>query len=328
VLLEAFAPGQPADIVVAKYTVDGTLAWTVTFDGDAELTDEAWGLAIDGYADVYAVGSETTSELGDTVDARAVVLKIGADGTKLWRYKHEAAPPLLFGSNARGAAIDAAGSAVAVLLGPTYDGGTPAEVLVLDRFGVLLQEFTRGEIGEPLGIEITSTGDLILGGGAGDPAAKWLARVAVDGRELWKRTDASTQIWRAAALGLDDAIWVLADWGDPQLGPAGTTARRFGADGTPGPSFVVDVFDPMSAGNGHDLATDCAGGVDVAASEWTASGAELGVLARVGAGDPWSIQPQGPDFTGAPQRIATDPTGAIAIAGGQGTAWIGRLAVP
>lgn len=328
VLLDAYSPGQAADIVVAKYTIDGTLAWTVVFDGDAQLGDEAWALAIDGFADIYAVGSETTAEVGGTVDARTVVLKVGADGSKIWRYKHEVAPPPLFGSNARGAAMDAAGSAIAVLLGPTYDGATPTEVLVLDRFGVLLQEFVRAEIGEPVGIEITSTGDLILAGGAGDPAAKWLARVAVDGQETWTRSDASEQIWRAAALASDDSMWLLADWGDAQLGESGTTVRRFAADGTPHGSVVVDVFDALSDGSGHDLAPDCAGGVEVTASEWTADGLERGRLARVADGDPWSTVLQGGDLTSPGTRIAADATGTVAIAGGAGTAWVARFAVP
>jgi len=329
-VFEGAGPDGSIDIAVAKYTVDGTLAWSLRWDGDAELDDEAWGLAIDAYADVYVAGNETTSEIespsGTTIDARAIVLKITAAGVPAWRYEHEAPAPALATSNGRAAAIDATGSAIAVMLGPTWNGTVTTEVLVLDRFGTLLSSFARGELGDPIGIEITASGNLVLGGGAWDGGSQFLAHVAVDGTELWRRLDPSAQVWRALALGPADDVLVLADGALVGAGVDGTTVHRFASDGTPIASHVVASYEQLGAST--DVAADCAGGVAVSAAQWS-GGDEAGLLAHVDvAGTPWSVVPTGPDVDGPPSHVAVDPDGGLVLVGGGDGAWLARYVVP
>jgi hypothetical protein len=329
-LFEGSGPDGSIDLVVAKYTLDGTLAWGLRWDGDAELDDEAWGLGIDAFADVYVAGGETTSEIespsGTTIDMRAIVLKVTAAGVPAWRYEHEAPAPALGTSNGRAAAIDANGSAIAVMLGPTWNGTVATEVLVLDRFGTWLSSFARGELGDPVGIEITTSGNLVLAGGAWAGGSQFLAHVAVDGTELWRRLDPSAQTWRALALGPGDEVLVLADGALVGAGLEGTTVHRYAIGGTPIASHVVATYEQLGAST--DLAADCAGGVAVSAAQWI-DGDEQGLAAHVDAvGTPWSLVPAGADVTGPPSNVAVDPDGSLVVVGSGDGAWLARYVVP
>jgi hypothetical protein len=322
-LFEGSTEGESIDLVLAKYSMDGTFLWSVVWDGDEGLDDEAWGLAIDAWGDAYVAGSETTSEIesdgGTTIDMRSIVLKVTSAGVPAWRFEREAPPPPPLGANGRAAAIDAVGGAIAVALGPTSNGSATTEVLVLDRFGNLSSSFVRTELGDPLGIEITTSGDLVLAGAAWPGGSQWLAYLAVDGTEVWRRLDPSDQVWRAIALGPADDVLVLADGGDSA---STTTVHRYAKTGVPIASQLVATWDVL--GSGTDVAGDCAGGAAVAAAQWI-DGDEHGVLGHVdGAGTPWSAPTDGGDRTSPPARVAVDPTGGIALVG---PAWLARYVV-
>ncbi len=323
-LFEGSVDDGSVDIVLAKFSIDGTLLWSVAWDGDEGLDDEAWGLAIDAWADVYVAGSETTSEIhddeGTTIDMRAIVLKVTSAGVPAWRFEHDAPAPPPAGANGRAAAIDAVGGAIAVVLGPTSNGSATTEVLVLDRFGNLSSSFVRSELGDPLGIEITASGDLVLAGAAWPGGSQWLAYVAVDGTEVWRRLDPSDQVWRAIALGPADDVLVLAD-GLIEAPTSGATVHRFAKTGAPIASQLVASWE---VGASSDVAGDCAGGAAIVGAQWI-DGEEHGLLAHVdAAGAPWFTPTNGGDATSPPVRLAADLGGVVVV--GQG--WLARYVVP
>lgn len=326
-VFEGSADDGSVDIVLAKYSMDGSLVWSVVWDGDEGLDDEAWGLAIDAWGDAYVAGNETKSEIesdeGTTIDMRAIVLKVTSAGVPAWRFEREAPPPPPLGANGRTAAIDAVGGAIAVALGPTTNGSATTEVLVLDRFGNLASSFVRSELGDPLGIEITASGDLVLAGAAWPGGSQWLAYVAVDGTEVWRRLDPSDQVWRSIALGPADDVLVLADGVNGQAPTSGATVHRFAKNGAPIASQLVATWQQVGAST--DVAGDCAGGAAVAAAQWI-DGDEHGVLAHVDAvGTPWFTPTDGGDATSPPVRLAVDPAGGVTLVG---TGWLARYVVP
>jgi hypothetical protein len=75
------------DIVVAKYTENGTLVWTRLLGG--LLGDIGQGISTDASGSVYVTGYSTSATLGGTTSTnpgseQIVVAKFTADGTLVW----------------------------------------------------------------------------------------------------------------------------------------------------------------------------------------------------------------------------------------------------
>ncbi len=68
------------DIVTIKYTPTGDTVWTRSYNGTASLDDEGTGICVDGYGNVYVVG--TAQFTGKSYDI--VILKYSSDGTFRW----------------------------------------------------------------------------------------------------------------------------------------------------------------------------------------------------------------------------------------------------
>ncbi|MFA6546187.1 MAG: DUF642 domain-containing protein [Limisphaerales bacterium] len=70
--------GTSTDIIVVKYSYDGTPVWTNTFDGVAGGGDEVSGLALDASGNVFVTGSTFAA------DTNFVTIKYLANGTAAW----------------------------------------------------------------------------------------------------------------------------------------------------------------------------------------------------------------------------------------------------
>lgn len=68
------------DIITIKYTPAGDTVWVRSYEGTAGLNDEGMGICVDGYGDVYVVG--TAQFTGKSYDI--VILKYSSTGAFRW----------------------------------------------------------------------------------------------------------------------------------------------------------------------------------------------------------------------------------------------------
>ena len=72
--------GNQGDLLVAKYTASGKVAWRRTYDGPDGLLDWGWALAVDHAGNVVAVGYSNTLTTGSDM----LIIKYDAAGDLKW----------------------------------------------------------------------------------------------------------------------------------------------------------------------------------------------------------------------------------------------------
>ncbi len=103
----AAGAGAVQDLWLRKFNAaDGTIAWTTTYNGAANLADEGRGLAVDAAGNVYVIGSESVS-----AGLNILLRKYDTSGLLVWTTGWDGS------SNAddygHGVAVDAAGNVYA-----------------------------------------------------------------------------------------------------------------------------------------------------------------------------------------------------------------------
>ncbi|MBI5244168.1 MAG: right-handed parallel beta-helix repeat-containing protein [Elusimicrobia bacterium] len=97
--------GQGHNMWLRKYGPSGLLQWTTTYNSPANSDDEANGVAVDGSGNVYLVGSENRTDLGQGVNMR--ILKYDPNALLQWTTAYTS--PGSQADVARGVALDSAG---------------------------------------------------------------------------------------------------------------------------------------------------------------------------------------------------------------------------
>ncbi|HZV82090.1 MAG TPA: fibronectin type III domain-containing protein, partial [Geobacteraceae bacterium] len=197
--------GLDLDIYAAKYAAaSGAQLWAETFDG--RDSDEPKGMAVAGDGNVYITGySATATGHYDFYTAR----HDGSTGNALWRNIFDSGngnTDITAESDA--IALDPAGGAVFVTGYKITGGITSFETLKykLDNGEVIWQRLfngTQGKSSRPVGLGLSSAGDVLIGGWA-DTAAADLDYVALkyDRGELNPPTALSAQTLSSTSIKL------------------------------------------------------------------------------------------------------------------------------
>src|SRR5262249_23763038 len=132
-----FKPGDneediPAyDILTIKFDRDGQGIWTNRYDGAAQ-EDDSSALALDGWGNLYVVGTTTLSSTGPS---GMVLLKYAQDGKPLWTNCHYGR---FYGlNNARALVVDPAGDVTIAGLVPAglFTGSYETDLVKFDSDG-------------------------------------------------------------------------------------------------------------------------------------------------------------------------------------------------
>jgi hypothetical protein len=212
------------------------LAWSHVVNGDADRTDGARIVAVDGAGDVVAGGWIETGQQGGVARSATVVKLASADGAELWRWPAVPGEP----GQVNLLSVDAAGDVV---------------VGVGDRFTVVKLagsdggEIWRAEVSGTVGADdriralvVGATGDVVAAGTTRNHATGFDFTVvklsAADGQELWRReidgADGMDDV--ASAVAIDDSGKIVV-------------AGRF-ETAADGPLFFVTK---LSSGNGSEV---------------------------------------------------------------------------
>jgi outer membrane protein assembly factor BamB len=325
-----------ADVTVSRLEPDGSLAWTLRFEGGAGLDDAAQDIAIAGDGSIYVAVSEQMRELvsegfGNQAERNVVVLAIEADGARRWRWEREVPPPM-YSDNARQAAVAtfADGHVVVLDVDGTSEFVGPPSFVELDRWG---NEIVRGELEaildetRRLEVEIGPSDDVYVA--ASIFADSWIARLSRNGAIVWETHSEADVLATSIAAGEADEAYVLFANGDAEAGDAGLELRRYDAAGPIAWTFAM----PWSSGDGYPagVIVDCDGSPIVAGeisavpmrSAWIGAITTEGDLA-------WSST-LGADRPIAPRSLARGADGTLVVGGLQGSElgpWVARLERP
>lgn len=74
------APGQGSNYIIVKYSSDGQILWSRSYDGSAHSTDEITAIEVDQFSNVYVTGK--SKETGQGYDI--VSIKYNSEGIQQW----------------------------------------------------------------------------------------------------------------------------------------------------------------------------------------------------------------------------------------------------
>jgi uncharacterized delta-60 repeat protein len=193
-----------ADVVVARFSPEGTLLWAKTYGGNG--SDYFFSVAVAANGDIIAVGT-TDSTDGDFparhADQDGVVARFGSDGSLLWAKT--------YGGNAAdffyGVGLAAGGDIIAVGTTNSADGDFPSrhadQDMVVASFGSdgslrWAKTYGGNAIDLCYGVGLAANGDIIAVGSTdstdGDFSARhgytdaFVARFGSDGALLWAKS--------------------------------------------------------------------------------------------------------------------------------------------
>lgn len=177
--------GEGRNVWVRKYSADGNVLWTRTWEGGAGLHDVAWAIAASGDGHYYVAGStEVAGELDNTW-----LGKLDIDGNVLWTRSHNGEAGL--GDRFRGVAADGSG---VVVCGYEDHGAYPWQSFLrkYDPDGVI--EWTVIDPGGStegahcFDVALAPNGDYVWGGGENFQEVRHavVARLAPDGTQKWR----------------------------------------------------------------------------------------------------------------------------------------------
>lgn len=163
--VERQLPGGLADLLVARFTADGTELWSRAYSRDAQSEDVPVALARDAGGDLVVTGS--TQQPGQSGSADLITLKYDSDGTLQWTSAYDG--PLRGEDRARVLGLDANGL---IYVGATVDGGEALNpnyaLLKLSPAGDLLSaacyDGPAGAVDDVAGMAVDGEGNATLTG--------------------------------------------------------------------------------------------------------------------------------------------------------------------
>jgi uncharacterized delta-60 repeat protein len=178
--------GVRGDVLLLKFSPDGTLVWQRRWDGGATEGGAAVAVASDG--SVYVTGG--TSSFGES--GHLFVLRFASDGTLVWQRIRAAAA-------GEGIAVGPDGSVYAAGLAPRPGGLVESDMVLvkLDPQGTLVWQraYSAAEIADARGgVTVAADGSVYVAGGiqevtrSGDAVNDTsIAKFAPDGSLVWDR---------------------------------------------------------------------------------------------------------------------------------------------
>jgi cysteine-rich repeat protein len=179
-----------SDVVVAKLAAaDGSEIWKRTYDGDAQNSDHAFGVALDSTGSAVVIGEEYTISNGGDYDV--LVLKYDAGGTFQWKNTYDG--PLH--DDDGGQAVAIAANDDIVVAGELAVSGQSSNVWIskLTPGGATVWTVgydTDGDFDAAYGVHVDSTGDVVACGServAGDDNV-WVRKLDGAGELKWARS--------------------------------------------------------------------------------------------------------------------------------------------
>ncbi len=303
--------GQPADMVVGKYSGTGQRLWVATYNGGAGNESVASAIGSDALGNIYVAGSSG----GDIV-----VLKYTPAGSRQWAMRYEDTSTGY--STPAGIAVDSAGN-VTVAATTAQDSSRSSDILIL-RYSTsgVLNWVVRAD-GAAAGndsaeaISLDSQGNVVVvgtswGGDAGDFDIVVL-KYSPTGAPLWNYRYNGIGIWdEARSLAVDPTgnIYVggftQGFWALLKFSPTG--------------SLLWSLLEPAGTGEIADLALDGAGNVLVVGSEDYGQNPysyDFGIAKYTAAGSRvWSRTYNGPNGgVDAAHDVAVDSAGSAYVSG-------------
>ena len=316
---EEFVVGENANAWARKYSPDGDILWSFSWNGDSDGDDILHAVAVAPDGDLVMVGE--TYVAGDGADM--LFLKLGPDSKPVWQMTYSSDSGL--GDRAFGVAVDPQGN-IAVT-GEEYKliGLHNVWTRLMDQGGLALwTDVYDANAGNDAGnaVAFTAEGDLIVAGNIYVPiglADLWLRKYSAAGKELWTRTAdhmKGNDLWHGVAIDADGNIGLVGEVYEV-AGLAAILSAKYNASG-----FEVWAKIQDSDGGDNDIgrgvAFDATGNLIAVGEEYTANDfARTWVRKHSPAGDElWTQIHDGVDAGNDIARaVAIDATGHIYAAG-------------
>ena len=257
--------GSDSDIWLRKYDGDGNTLWTDTYDSPAHRDDQGFGVAVDGSGDVYVVGSEDRTDLGQGADIW--LRKYDSDGNVLWTRTYDS--PAHRDDQGYDVAVDNDGGVYVVGTEYRHDLGERDNIWLgkYDTDGNVLWTQThdgaasRSDIG--YGVAVDDSSNVFVIGSetvGGQNADIWIAKYDSGGNQQWSRTydggSPHADGGRDIAVGEDGNIYAAGvvytsdGHDDVWIGKLDTNGNFLWTDIYDGPSHKTDYGADVAAGAG------------------------------------------------------------------------------
>ncbi|HEY9824959.1 MAG TPA: SBBP repeat-containing protein [Stenomitos sp.] len=208
-----------SDAWVAKYSPDGTLAWTRQFGSSS--SDYSYGVAIDSNDNVFITGTTSGALVGANQGLDdAWVAKYSPNGTLKWMRQLGSSSS----DNSYAVATDSSGNVfmsglTAGPLGSTHKGKGDAWVAKYSPTGALMWTKQLGSSSSDYskGVATNSSGNVFIAGATSGALGginqglydAWVAQFSPHGKQLWVRQDRTPQIDVATEVAVDSNDDVL-----------------------------------------------------------------------------------------------------------------------
>ncbi len=189
VYVAGFSDGTDSmeDILAVKYDANGNELWVSQYNGSDNGTDEAEGLALDEFGNLYVTGS--SDEIGTGYDYATI--KYGSDGTELWVAHYDG--PGNFTDSAFDIVLDSEGNVL--VTGGSYDGASSSDDFATVKYDtdgtelwVARYDGPDSEDDTARALAVDGAGNISVTGssyGAGTHRDYATVRYDTDGTELW-----------------------------------------------------------------------------------------------------------------------------------------------
>jgi len=269
---EEFVVGQNANVWARKYTPDGEVVWTWSWNGASNGDDIAHAVAIDPAGDLVIVGETYVGGSG----ADMLFVKLGPDSKPVWQKTYNG--PGNLGDRAYGVAVDGTGN-IAVT-GEEYKliGLHNVWTRLMDKDGTTIwTDAYDANAGNDAGhaVAFTSSSEVVVAGEIYVPiglANLWLRKYAAGGATMWTKSAdhmLGNDIWRGVAIDGAGEIGVVGEVYEV-AGLSAIKIARYSADGD---ELWSDIQDSDGGDNdiGHGVAFDAGNNLIAVGEEYTAN---------------------------------------------------------
>jgi hypothetical protein len=268
---ESVGAGGECDYATIKYDSDGNEVWLARYDGDANSSDGATAIALDGAGNVYVTGYSK----GPGTDADYATIKYDADGNEVWVTRYDGEP----NKYDKAAAIAVDDSCNVYVTGCSDGPGTGADYVTI-KYDADGNEVWAARYNGPAGNGSDKAWDLVIddacnvyvtGSSKGTFEDYATVKYDADGNEVWVRRYNGPGNGRDAgkALTIDDACNVYVtgyayvsdtNWCD-------YATIKYTSDGN---ELWVRLYDgcAYNSDEASDIAVDRFGGVYVTGLSW------------------------------------------------------------
>lgn len=269
---EEFVVGQNANAWARKYTPEGEVLWSWSWNGASNGDDIAHAVAIDPAGDLVIVGETYVGGSGSDM----LFIKLGPDSKPVWQSSYNG--PGNLGDRAYGVAVDGTGN-IAVT-GEEYKliGLHNVWTRLMDKDGTAIWTDTfDANAGNDAGhaVAFTSSSEVIVAGEIYVPiglADLWLRKYAAGGATMWTKSAdhmLGNDIWRGVAVDGAGEIGLVGEVYEVE-GLSAIKIARYDANGV---ELWSDIQDSEGGDNdiGHGVAFDAGNNLIAVGEEYTAN---------------------------------------------------------